>query len=317
MSGDFALPPPPVLGELGRLPRNWGRGGISGSLEIGGEGSCLLHGDNLKIMAALAEDPTVRANVALVYMDPPFNTGGAFHVGGAHGGRTASGTPAYRDDEPIDDYLNGMRARFEALKPLLTGDASVFVHADARVIHYLKVMLDEQLGRNRLVNEVIWRYKSGGVSKSRYAAKHDTILWYANGPKYVFNADAVAIPARRRNHMKRVVNARGDTVRTIHSNGKIYEYPEDRMAPPSDVWDDISHLNQRDPERTGYATQKPEALLERIILGSSNPGNLVLDPFCGSGTTLAVARKHGRRSIGIDASAASMEIAGKRLGLRP
>lgn len=281
----------------------------------GGAGIRLLHGDNLALMTALAGDPEVRGKVALAYMDPPFNTGGVFHVGGAHGGRGLSETAAYRDDEPLGDYLKGMRARFAALKPLLTRDAGVFVHADARVVHYLKVMLDEVFGRGRLVNEIIWRYRSGGVARRRYAAKHDTILWYANGPDYVFNAAAVAVPAKRRNHMRRAVNARGEMVRTIRANGKTYEYPEERLAPPCDVWDDISHLNQRDPERTGYATQKPEALLERIVLGSSRPGDLVLDPFCGSGTTLAVARRHGRMAIGIDASASAIEIAAGRLGV--
>jgi site-specific DNA-methyltransferase (adenine-specific)/adenine-specific DNA-methyltransferase len=276
-------------------------------------GSRLLHGDNLVLMRQIAEDPEVRGRVALVYMDPPFNTGGAFHVGGKNGGRAPSEIPAYRDAEPLDEYLKSMQVRFEALRPLLTENASVFVHADARVVHYLKVILDGIFGRQRFVNEIVWRYKSGGVAKSCYAAKHDTILWYANGPGHVFNADAVGVPAARSNHMKRVLNASGEAVRTIRSNGKIYEYAEDRLVPPCDVWDDISHLNQRDPERTGYATQKPEALLARIILGSSNPGDLVLDPFCGSGTTLAVAQKNGRRWIGIDASEAAIEIARRRL----
>jgi site-specific DNA-methyltransferase (adenine-specific)/adenine-specific DNA-methyltransferase len=266
-------------------------------------------------MRRLAEDPDVRGRVALVYMDPPFNTGGVFHVGGRNGGRSVSETPAYRDDAPLDEYLAGMTERLRALTPLLAENASVFLHADARVIHYLKVAMDGLFGRERFVNEIIWRYKSGGAAKSRYASKHDTILWYANGPEPVFNPEAVSARSVRRNHMKRTVNAEGHAVRTIRSNGKIYEYREDRRTPPCDVWDDISHLNQRDPERTGYATQKPEALLERIVLGSSNAGDLVLDPFCGSGTTLAVAAKHGRRWIGMDASEAAMEIAGRRLGM--
>jgi site-specific DNA-methyltransferase (adenine-specific)/adenine-specific DNA-methyltransferase len=287
--------------------------GPGSALEV--PGSRLLHGDNLALMRRMAEDPGVSGQVALAYMDPPFNTGGVFHVGGKNGGRAPSRTPAYRDDEPLDEYLKGMQARFEALRPLLAANASVFVHADARMVHYLKVMLDGVFGRGRFVNEIIWRYKSGGVARTCFAAKHDTILWYANGPGHVFHADAVGVSAARRNHMKRTVNASGEAVRTIRSNGKIYEYPEDRLAPPCDVWDDISHLNQRDPERTGYATQKPEALLERIVLASSNPGDLVLDPFCGSGTTLAVAKAHGRRWIGIDASEAAIEIARRRLGV--
>lgn len=276
----------------------------------------VLHGDNLPIMRELASDPAVAACVNLVYMDIPFNTGGTFYMGGSSGGRGSTDTVAYSDKRGLDEYVDFMRDRLLALELLLAPRASIFLHADARAIHYLKVLMDEVFGLNAFVNEIIWHYKSGGVARSRYSAKHDTILWYAPNGAPVFNRHDVSMLDRsdRNNHMKRTVNAAGEAVRTIRSNGKTYEYPAEGGVPPDDVWDDISHLNQRDPERTGYATQKPKALLERIILWSSNPGDLVLDPFCGSGTTLAVAQRLARRWIGIDASEAAIEVARKRLG---
>jgi site-specific DNA-methyltransferase (adenine-specific)/adenine-specific DNA-methyltransferase len=264
-------------------------------------------------MQDLARDPDVCGRVALVYMDPPFNTGGSFYVGGKNGGRAISETPAYADARTLPEYLDFMAVRIAALLPLLSENASVFLHADARTIHYLKVLMDEAFGAQKFVNEIIWHYRSGGTARNRYAAKHDTILWYANGKDPVFHREAVAVRSERRNHMKRVTAEDGRTVRTIRSNGKVYEYPAEDSLPPTDVWTDISHLHQKDPERTGYATQKPEALLERIIAGSSDPGDLVLDPFCGSGTTLAAAKRLGRRFIGIDASDAAIGICRERL----
>ena len=277
--------------------------------------SRLLHGDNLALMRELADDPDVAGRVHLVYMDPPFNTGGTFYVGGSSGGRGATDTVAYRDNLELDEYVEFMRERIEALKPLLAPGASVFLHADARAIHYLKVLMDEAFGLDAFMNEIIWHYRSGGTARKRYSAKHDTILWYAPCGDPVFNREAVSTleRANRNNHMKRTVNAAGETVRTIRSSGKIYEYPAEGGAPPDDVWDDISHLNQRDPERTGYATQKPLALLDRIIAGSSNSEDLVLDPFCGSGTTLVAAQRLGRQWIGIDASDAAIEVCKHRV----
>lgn len=287
---------------------------MPGPLGVRASGS-LLHGDNLVLMRELAADTGVAGRVNLVYMDPPFNTGGTFYVGGSSGGRGATDTVAYRDNLELNDYVAFMRERLDALKPLLAPRASVFLHADARAIHYLKVLLDGVYGDKAFVNEIIWHYRSGGTARKRYSAKHDTILWYAPNGEPLFNRQAVSTLERadRNNHMKRTVNADGEAIRTIRSNLKTYEYPAEGGVPPDDVWDDISHLNQRDPERTGYATQKPLALLERIIAGSSNVGDLVLDPFCGSGTTLVAAHRIGRRWIGIDASDAAVEVARKRL----
>lgn len=275
----------------------------------------LILGDNLAAMRALAEEPDLRGRVVLCYMDPPFNTGGAFYVGTANGGRAAGERAAYTDRRGLDEYLAFMRERLEALAPLMAPNGSVFLHADARTVHHLKVLMDGVFGARRFVNEIVWHYRSGGVARTRYAAKHDTILWYACGSRPVFHPEAVAVPRGRDNHMKRTVNAAGEAVRTIRSGGRVYEYPAEAAAVPDDVWCDISHLNQRDPERTGYATQKPLALLSRILAGSSDEGDLVLDPFCGSGTTLVAAQRLGRQWIGIDASEEAVRIAGERLGV--
>lgn len=129
--------------------------------------------------------------------------------------------------------------------------------------------------------------------------KHDVIWMYSRSSKFIFNFEDVAVRrgAIPRNHMKQLTTPDGKSVFTIRSNGRIYSYSEDDLLTPADVWTDISHLQQKDPERTGYATQKPEKLLERIIRASSNADGLVGDFYCGSGTTLATASRLGRRWI--------------------
>jgi len=176
-------------------------------------------------------------------------------------------------------------------------------------------MMDEIFGYENFLNEVIWHYKSGGRSREFYSNKHDVLLIYTKTKKYVFNADAIGVQRGEvtNHHMKRNVDADGRVYWTIRSGNKIYKYYEDDLLTPEDVWTDISHLQQKDPERLGYFTQKPEALLKRIILASSNPGDIVADFFCGSGTTLAVAEKLGRRWIGSDLSRYAIHVTRKRL----
>jgi hypothetical protein len=165
-------------------------------------------------------------------------------------------------------------------------------------------MMDEIFGTSNFMNEIIWCYKSGGRSTKHYPRKHDTILFYRKSPKVYFDIKAVGHPRgpEKRNHMKRYIDAEGRICFSIRSGGKVYTYYEDTPVYPSDVWDDIEHLQQKDKERVGYATQKPEALLNRVVLASSRPGDLVCDLFSGSGTTAASASKLGRRFLTSDAS---------------
>ena len=154
-----------------------------------------------------------------------------------------------------------------------------------------------------------------GKGKKHFSRKHDTILFYRKSRDHYFNLEAVGVPRgrTRRNHMKQGIDEEGRVFWSIKSGEKEYRYYEDDKVYPSDVWDDISHLHQRDPERNGYDTQKPEALLERIILSSSRPGDIVADFFAGSGTTLVVAQRLGRNWIGADNGVFSLHTCRKRL----
>jgi SAM-dependent methyltransferase len=178
----------------------------------------------------------------------------------------------------------------------------------------VKVQLDEVFSGN-LINEVIWHYQSGGRAEKSFSFKHDTLLLFSHEKEPFFDADAVGIErgAEKRNNMKRGQDADGRSFWSIKSAGKIYKYYDDEKLTPADVWTDISHLQQKDPERIGYPTQKPEKLLHRVVKASCPPGGLVLDFFCGSGTTLAVAEKLGRRWIGCDLGRWAIHTTRKRL----
>lgn len=239
---------------------------------------------------------------ALCYIDPPFLTGRDF---GAYDDRYAS-------DE---DYYAMMRQVLQGIYDILTPEGSLFVHIDERTHARLRLMLDEIFGEENFRNEIIWTYRSGGRATRHFSRKHDTILFYARSRAAYFDAMQDALPRAqvRGNHMKRQVDGDGRTFRTIRSGGKLYRYYDDEGVPPSDVWTDISHLQQRDPERTGYPTQKPLRLLERIVRCASREGDTVLDVFAGSGTTLEAAFRLGRRFIGMDASPESLDVVQKRL----
>jgi len=182
-------------------------------------------------------------------------------------------------------------------------------------------MLDEVFGFNPLANgpgfknEITWHYQSGGRSNRNYARKHDTILFYTKSAQYCFHSERASEKrgSHKRNHMRKEVGTDGKILWTIRSAGHTYAYHEDTPMSLADVWNDISHLHQKDPERTGYATQKPEALLERILLVSSEENDLVLDCFCGSGVTAVVAERLGRRWIVCDKSDQAITITHERL----
>lgn len=239
--------------------------------------------------------------VQLVYLDPPFQTGETFRM---RIGKEAVSGAAYTDVLSNDKYMEMMRCVLMGCRHLLSDTGSIYLHVDYRMIAPLRMLMDEVFGTKNFRNEIIWAYKTGGRSKSYYPRKHDNILYYVKSQKAYFNIESVGIPrgSERRNHMKRGLDADGRVCYSIRSDGKLYKYYEDSLVYPSDVWTDIPHLQQRDPERNGYATQKPEKLIERILLASSRPGDLVMDVFSGSGTTASVASKTGRRFLACDSS---------------
>ena len=200
-------------------------------------------------------------------------------------------------------------------RELLSEDGSIYLHIDYRLSGVMRRTMDEIFGEANLMNEIIWSYKSGGRAIKHFSRKHDTILFYRKSKSVYFNIKAAGVMrgSDRRNHMKRRADEDGRIYYAIRSNGKEYRYYEDAPVYPGDVWTDISHLQQRDPERTGYATQKPVKLLERLLLPVTQPGDLVCDLCCGSGTALAAAQGLGCRVAGVDMSPEAVLIARSRL----
>ncbi len=273
----------------------------------------ILHGDNL---AALRKTDT--GSVDLIYIDPPFNTGKRQTrlrlktVRDDAGDRVGFGGRAYRTqklgesgyDDRFDDFIGFLRPRVEEAYRVLAREGSFFLHLDYREAHYAKVMLDEVFafagkdsGRACFQNEIIWAYDYGARATRRWPAKHDTILWYTRDPKrYTFNLDASdRIPYMAPGLVGAEKAARGKT--------------------PTDVWWHTI-VSPTGKEKTGYATQKPLGILERIVRVHSNPGDLVLDFFDGSGSTGAAAAKHGRCFVMVDSSADAVRMMEKRMGLK-
>ncbi|MEC7521074.1 MAG: site-specific DNA-methyltransferase [Myxococcota bacterium] len=267
----------------------------------------ILHAECLEGLSRL-EDGVAR----LLYVDPPFNTGKTqkrqrirarrdeeagdrVGFGGRRYATERVASAAYADR--FDDYVGWLLPRIEASLRVLTPDASLFVHLDWRESHYVKVALDDLLGRKSFMNEIVWAYDFGGRSKSRWSAKHDSILWYARDPKrYVFRFDEMdRIPYMAPGLVGKEKAARGKT--------------------PTDVWwHTIVPTNGK--EKTGYPTQKPLGVLERIVKVHSDPGDVVLDFFAGSGTTGDAARRNGRGYVLIDQSADAIEVMKRRLAPR-
>lgn len=284
----------------------------------------LIYGDNLLAMQALlAGDaqtglPSLRGKVDLIYIDPPFDSKADYRTGITLPNGTVQQKPTvleqfgYVDlwEEGTISYLRYMYPRLLLMKELLSDTGVLYIQIDWHIGSYMKIVLDDIFGKSNMLNEIIWHYQSGGIPESCFARKHDTIYFYKKGLSHKFNVDGASFPRNicqacgsivdKWNNLKKEIDADGRIYRTIKSAGKIYKYYDDEPVLLPDVWYDISHIQQKDPQRTGYATQKPEALLERIIKASSNEGDLVCDFFGGSGTTAAVAERLGRRWITCD-----------------
>lgn len=277
--------------------------------ELGGPGLFLL-GRAEEQLARLLEE--YRGKVQLIYLDPPFGTGDTFSMKGADGGKKI---PLFADDLKEDAYLKWMRTILTGCRELLCPAGSLYLHIDYRMSAKLRLLLDELFGESNFMNEIIWSYRTGGRATRFYPRKHDNILFYRKSRKVFFSIEAVGKPRgpEKRNHMKQFVDENGRVGFSIRTRGKLYTYYEDDPVYPADVWTDIEHLQQKDKERLGYATQKPEALLERIISASSREGDLVCDLFAGSGTTAAVAARLKRQFVTVDASPVSLLTVRKRL----
>ena len=280
----------------------------------------------LASLSACREELLARyeGTVQTMYLDPPFNTGKRFEMKariGEKGYKDGTPTltlPAYDDRwESREEYLEMMRETLTLSRALLKKEGTIFLHIDSRMHAHMRLLMDEIFGESNFLNEIIWSYQTGGRARTYFPRKHDIILFYAKSRSYYFNLKGAPIERAqaRSNHMKRSVDEDGRSYRSIVSAGKEYRYYDDEPAYPGDVWDDISHLQQKDPQRTGYETQKPLKLLERIISCATQEGDLVCDLFSGSGTTAVAAAKLGRRFLCVDRSPLAIAVAGKRLSL--
>lgn len=273
---------PKILTNVIRYDSN----GSTNNFNFNKKDNLIIKGNNLIALHSIKK--TFKGKVKLIYIDVPFNTQNDF---------------PYNDRYTRATWLTFMKNRLEVAKELLAQDGSIFVHIDWHEDGYLRVLLDSIFGEDNLINEIIWHYGSGGSYKNSFAKKHDTIFWYSKSNNYQYFPDNKMVGEKRgpqkRNNMKKNVDEDGRVYYSIKSAGKEYRYYEDDLITPDDVWN-VSILQQKDPERTGFNSQKPEKLLARIIGATTNEDDIVLDFFMGSATTQAVAMKMHRQFIGIE-----------------
>lgn len=212
-------------------------------------------------------------------------------------------------------YLSMMAPRLIELQRVLRDTGSLYLHCDPTASHYLKLLLDAVFGPQNFQNEIIWCYEIGGRTKKRWARKHDTILFYSKTDKFFFDWSAVAEPRKPGTHMKAKLDDDGREYQEKKDakSGKVYRYYIDEGTIRPDWWVGPQQINREAAERLGYPTQKPVELLERIVAASSKPGDVILDPFCGCGTTIAAAEKLERSWVGIDLTYLAISLIKSRL----
>jgi adenine specific DNA methylase Mod len=295
----------------------------------------LIKGDNYDVMHTLIGE--FRERIDLIYIDPPYATGRSFsrRTSPRKGEKPAVEEKAYDDvwAGGLEDYLQMIFERLTVMHELLSLTGSIYVHVDWHAAHYVRVILDEIFGAENFQNEIIWCYREAVNSKKRWNRKHDLMYFYSKGRKFTFNYKEAIEPHSEaalkkyrhsdNNGPYRLMGRglKGSPIRSARDVAPEWEknHPELTFRHyltegrlPVDYWN-IDIVNQASKERTGYATQKPEVLLERIVRASSNTGDLVADFFCGSGTLPAVAHTIGRRWIACDSSAVAIDTARKRL----
>jgi DNA modification methylase len=269
----------------------------------------LIEGDNLAALVELASQHA--GEIALAYLDPPFLTN---RVHDALDRQKRTARLAFDDRWPDRAaFLESLGARIAATRELLAPHGSMVLHVDSKTSHYLKVLCDEIFGEEAFASEIIWRYRRWPAKTPNFQRVHDVLLRYRKDPRAeprwnpLYEPLAPSTLATWGTGKQRAVfDASGRRLRSSTT-------PEETLGVPlGDVWD-VGVIAPVSRERTGYPSQKPEALLDRIVTALSDPGDLVLDPYAGSGTTLVVAAKRGRRFIGIDESAVAIETSRKRL----
>ena len=276
----------------------------------------LFHGDNKEVIINLLNHG-FRGKVDLIYIDPPFDSKADYirkiELRGEKNKEKLEGEghnkleqKQYFDIWKNDDYLQFMYERLILLKELLSDQGSIYLHCDWHKSHHLRCLLDEVFGEENFVNEIVWCYTGPSPVDRHFPKKHDLLFYYGKGKKYIFSANEIRLKYR----------ATFTNVRGVH--GKDYKEKDakerwEKGKIPEDWWADMSNVSSYRKELTDYPTQKPEALLERIIKASSNEDSIVFDCFMGSGTTQAVAQKLGRRWIGSDINKGAIQTTSKRL----
>ena len=285
----------------------------------------LIWGDNKLVLSSLKNGPLreeieKQGGIKLIYIDPPFDVGADFSVNIGIGDESFTKAPsvleelAYRDTwgKGQDSFLAMIAERLNLMKDLLADNGTIYVHTDWRVNSFVRIILDELFGKDNFLNEVIWEYRTGGVSDRFFARKHDTLLTYSKSSQYLFNLlkEKTFIPTlANRTFAKEELGAKVDEDGCPNCGLKGQWF---KMSNMRDVWA-VTPLFRNSQERVDYPTQKPEELLRRVLLASSNEGDIVCDFFCGSGTTLAVAEKLGRKWIGSDLGKFAIHTTRKRM----
>lgn len=279
----------------------------------------IFWGDNLQVMSHLLKE--YRGKIDLVYIDPPFDSKADYKkkieikgIGKAESDSTSFEEKQYGDIWSSDEYLQFMYERLILLRELLSDKGTIYLHCDWHKSHHLRMILDEIFSPDCFRNEIIWSYSTLGRPVDRFAQKHDSIFVYGKTNNTFFNVDDAKIPYSTeyiKSHFKDI-DENGKQCRKRFDAGKWRTYYPDQGMIPNDVWD-IPYENSMSLNRLNYPTQKPEALLERIIKSSTKIGDLVFDCFMGSGTTQSVAMKLGRRFIGADINLGSIQTTTKRL----
>ncbi|OJF75665.1 MAG: hypothetical protein BKP49_10740 [Treponema sp. CETP13] len=260
----------------------------------------IVFGDNLQFLKTIYEnkDPhikdKVKGKVKLIYIDPPFATTDEF--------QNKEGAKAYNDKKKGAEFVEFLRKRLIVAREILADDGSIYVHLDQKMGHYLKIVMDEVFGKQFFKNEIVWCYQGAGQSKTQFKRKHDNILFYSKSNINIFNwIDVGELIGEKQRKKYTGKDELGYFKQYKHKDGKVYKkyFNEEEIMPRVDYWTDLSIIQSAN-ERLDYPTQKPESLIERIIKASSNKGDIVLDFFGGSGSTMAVAEKLGRKWITCD-----------------